>query len=217
MAFRIGGDADLEIRDTPQAFDQFGGALVAIRADIRLAGGQVATQRHDMPHAALPVAGRNLIDLGTTGADAGEVRGRHERGFAHQADHGCVRSLPRAAACAVGDRDESGMERLQPADTGPELRLQRLGLRGEELEGERGRGAAALGQRQGAEAGAADPTFKNWNIGRQGVVHRSGLVLRPSWRQPFGLTGQSPWQQRALRARPALAQPRYSSGARPAS
>ena len=193
MHLRIGGDADLEIRHAPQALDQFGGALVAIRADIRLTGRQIAAKGHDMADAALPVAGRDLADLGAAGPQARQMGGRHQGSFAHETDHGCVCSLSRAAAGAVGYRNESGAQRLQPADAGPELRLQRLGLRREELEGECRRRAAARGQRQGAEARTAHPTFKNRALecgdsGRRRMVHDVWLNLRLRlWRRRGGM------------------------------
>ena len=62
------------------------------------------------------------------------------------------------AARAIGDGDEARRQRLQPPDAGPELGLQRLGLRREEFEGELGGPAArrgAAGRRSGGRSASA--------------------------------------------------------------
>ncbi len=71
------------------------------------------------------------------------MRGRRQRGFRHQPGDSLVGARLGAAAGAVGDRHEARRQRLQPADAGPKLGFQRLGLGWEELETERGDGLRA--------------------------------------------------------------------------
>ena len=84
MDFGIGRDRDFERRDRLQPGDQFGG--IGIAARMRRIGlarlGRIAAQRDDVAHAGIPIAARDIVDLVARRADAGQVRGRRQVGFA---------------------------------------------------------------------------------------------------------------------------------------
>ena len=55
--------------------------------------GRIAAQRHDVPDAHVPVFARNVVDLATTCAYAGQVRRRRQRGFPEYARHRVMRAF----------------------------------------------------------------------------------------------------------------------------
>src|SRR5262249_26892881 len=77
------------------------------------------------------------VDLAARCADAGEMRGRQQRGLSQDARNRRMRALAGRAARAIGDGDEIGSERRQPVDGFPQALFHLLGLRREELEGDR--------------------------------------------------------------------------------
>ena len=99
--------------------------------------GGIAAQRHDVADADLVIAGDDLVDLAARGADAGQMRGRQQRGLAEDAGDGGMGALAGRSAGAIGHRDEIRRERRQPVDGLPQVLLHLLGLRREELEGDR--------------------------------------------------------------------------------
>ena len=101
--------------------------------------GGIAAQRHDVADADLVIAVDDVVDLAARGADAGQMRGRRQLGFVQDAGDGGMGALAGRAAGAVGHRDEVGRERRQPLDGVPQAALHLLGLRREELEGDRRR------------------------------------------------------------------------------
>src|SRR5436190_16616904 len=110
-----------------------------------------------MADAGIPVVADDLVDFLAAGADAGQVRGRLERGLFKDALDRAVGPLARGAAGAVGHRHEGWIERLEPVDRGPQGLFHRLGLRGEELEREADAALAALA---GPGDRADDPRMK---------------------------------------------------------
>jgi len=95
---------------------------------------RIAAQRDDVAHARLPIGLGDLGDLGAARIDAGEVRGRHQLGLAHQPRDRVVGAVPRRPAGAVGDRDEARRERRQRLDRLPERFFHLLRLGREEFE-----------------------------------------------------------------------------------
>ncbi len=97
MHFGIGGDRNVERRDLLQAGDEFGGIAIAVRVRLIFRPGlrRVAAQRDDVANAELPIFARNVVDLIAARADAGEVRGRCQRGFLED-------PLDRLRGCARG-------------------------------------------------------------------------------------------------------------------
>ena len=83
---------------------------------------------------AVAIVADHVVDLLAGRGDAGEMRGRRQRGLGQDALDGRVGALARRAAGAVGHRDEIGLERRQPRDRLPQRLLHLLGLRREELE-----------------------------------------------------------------------------------
>ena len=144
MGFGRGGNTDLEISDPLEPGNQINGVGIALgMGSVAIGGGRrIAPERDDVAHARLPVAARDLVDLGAARADAGQVRRRHQRGFAQDPGDGGVGALARRAAGAVSDRYETRAERFEPLDGRPQNLLHLLGLGGKELEGD-------LGPRQG--------------------------------------------------------------------
>ena len=102
------------------------------------AGRRIAPERDDVAHACLPVAARDLVHLGAARADAGQMRRRHQRGFAQDSGDGGVGALARRAAGAVSDRYETRAKRFEPLDRRPQDLLHLLGPGGKELEGDLG-------------------------------------------------------------------------------
>ena len=127
---------------------------------VAFAGRRIATQGDDVAHPSLPVAMGDRVHFFPRGADAGQMRGRHQAGFLHQAGHRRMGARLGGAAGTVGDRDEARLQRLQPADAGPKLLLQRLGLRRKELERQGGRLVAGTARGQRSEARAGEPAFE---------------------------------------------------------
>ena len=68
---------------------------------------------------AVPISLDHRVDLGLGRGDAGQMRGRRQRGFLQDAPHGRVRALARRAAGAVGHRDEIGRAAAQAARPPP--------------------------------------------------------------------------------------------------
>jgi hypothetical protein len=137
MLFRIGRHRHLNVGDALDAGHQIGGVLVAAgmrRVFLADAGGRIAAQRHDVAHARLAIGVDDGIDLGLGRGDAGEMRSRHQRGFADEPPHRRMRALARRTTRAIGHRDEIGTERCKPADRLPETLFHLIGLRREELE-----------------------------------------------------------------------------------
>ena len=139
MLLGIGPDRDLEIADLLGVGDEFGGRPVAVR--VRLVGRvearrRIAAQGHDMAHAGAVIGGKRLADFVPRRADAGQMRRRLHRRFANEPRDRRVGALAGRAACAVGDRDESRVERLEPPRRLPEARLHLARLRRKELEGD---------------------------------------------------------------------------------
>ena len=132
----IGGDRDFEIGDPPQAGHQIGRVVIAVRVRLigrRRAAGRRAGRRCGARRPP-SIDARHLVHLPAAGADAGQMRRRHQGGLPHDAGHSRVGARARAAAGAIGDRHEARAQRLKPADAAPELCLQCLGLRRKELE-----------------------------------------------------------------------------------
>ena len=83
--------------------------------------------------------------------DAGEMRGRRQRGLGQDALDGRVGALARRAAGAIGHRDEIRPQRREPLDRLPQRLLHLLGLRRKELERDADRARRRrLAQRLGA-------------------------------------------------------------------
>ena len=171
---------------------------------------RVAAQRDDVAHSRLPVpAGPPSSTSPAAGADAGQVRRRHQPGLAHNSRHGGVGARLGAAAGAIGHRHEARPQRLQPADAGPELLLQRLGLRRQELEGQQRRRmvrvSAPAGRQSGARSASAPACAAGGEgtcrqgICRQGVsrqgVSRQGICRQGICRQ--GIDRRGMWQRTA--------------------
>ncbi|MGY4367588.1 hypothetical protein ACVW1A_003653 [Bradyrhizobium sp. LB1.3] len=116
------------------------GRLVAVgmagigRAD---AACGIAAQADDVADADLVIAVDDLVDLAARGADAGQMRGRQQRGFLQDTRDGRVGALTGRATGAISHRDEFRVERGQPVDGVPEIALHILGLGRKELEGDR--------------------------------------------------------------------------------
>ena len=154
MGFGIGGDADLEIRHLLQPGDEIGGVGIAARVR-RIArpdaAGRVAAQRDDVADAGLPIVARDRVDLLARRRDAGQMRGRFERGLLADAAHRRVGALARRAAGAVGHRDEARPQRFEPLDRGPQPLFHLLRLRREELERDARRAGVEIADRVGAK------------------------------------------------------------------
>ena len=137
MPLGIGPDRNLESADLLGVGDELGRRPIAV--GMRLvgrveAGRRVAAQGHDVAHARAVIGGKRLANLVARGADAGEMRGGLHRRLAHQPGDRGVGALAGRAARAVGDGDEGGVERLEPARRLPQVRLHLRRLRREELE-----------------------------------------------------------------------------------
>ena len=155
MGLGIGGDRDFEIRDLAQSRHEIGGeGIAAGMRRIRRAGGGVATQGNDVTHARGPVLAGDLIDLVSCGADARQMGCRYQRGFACQPRNRGVRAGLGAAAGTVGYRHEPGGEGCQTLNAAPELLLQLVGTRWEELERQLGRRMIRRTHGQAGETGA---------------------------------------------------------------
>ena len=113
-----------------------------------------------MPDAGLPIVGDDLVDLGARGLDAGQVRGRPERRFAQHAQDGAVGAFARRAAGAIGDGDELGIQRLEPADGQPQGVSPASGVFGGENSNEtfERRSSPAAGARDRAQRAGASST-----------------------------------------------------------
>ena len=122
MDLGIARDGDLEIGDAPQPGHQIDGigVTLGVRRITIDAGRRVAPERDDMVDPGLPVSARDVIDLGTACADAGEVRGGFDRGLVADAADDGVGALARRAAGAVGHRHETGPQRRQTLDRMPQ-------------------------------------------------------------------------------------------------
>ena len=101
----------------------------------------VSIESHDLPPRMLHAMARTgaVLDRRTATrlrnrVDAGEMRGRLEMRLLQDAGDGGVSALAGRTAGAVGHRDESRIERLEPADGAPQRLLHRLRSRREELE-----------------------------------------------------------------------------------
>src|SRR5690242_12217227 len=137
MLLGIARDADLEVADLLQAGDQCGGIGVAagMRAVLAAhAARRIATQRHDVADAGVPVGAGDIVDLALGGGDAGEMGGGLDAGLLLEPHHRLVRALAGRAAGAVGHGEESGLERRETLDRLPQGALGRLGLGRRELE-----------------------------------------------------------------------------------
>ena len=137
----VGGDRNLEIRNTSQAGHQVHriGIAFGVR-HVGTAARHVTAKGHHVAHPGLPVGARDRVHLRAGGTNAGQVCGRGQLRLADNAGDRRVGTGLGAAARAVSDGNEARRQRFQPPDTGPELGLQRLGTRREELEGkQRGR------------------------------------------------------------------------------
>ena len=97
---------------------------------------RIPAQRHDMPHARLPVLLGDFSDLGLAGTDAGQVRGRHQFGFAHDPLNRRMGALAGRAACTIGHRDEARRQGSQLDNRLPQLLFHLLGFGREEFEGD---------------------------------------------------------------------------------
>ena len=87
-----------------------------------------------MADAGGPIGAHHVVDLLARRRDAGEMGGGRELRFGDDPRHGCVGALARAAARAVGDRDETRRQRREPGDRLPQRRLHLGRLRREEFE-----------------------------------------------------------------------------------
>src|SRR6185312_16790874 len=87
-----------------------------------------------MADAEIPILSRHSIDFVAACADAGEMRGRLDRGLIQYARNSRVGAFARLAAGAISDRYERGTQRLKTLNRGPEDLLHHLGLRREEFE-----------------------------------------------------------------------------------
>ena len=97
-----------------------------------------------MAHAGVAIVADDVVDFVSRRGDAGEMRGRRQRGLREDALDGGMRTLAGRAAGAVGDRDEQRIERREPRDRLPQRALHLVGLRREELE--RNADAALVGR-----------------------------------------------------------------------
>ena len=110
--------------------------LVAVgmrRVALAGAAERIAAQRHDMADAGL--RHRRAITASISarvGGDAGQMRGRRQRGLGEDAFDGRVGALARRAAGAIGHRDEGRPQRRQPRDRLPQRLFHLRGFRREE-------------------------------------------------------------------------------------
>ena len=126
MAFGIKGDADLEGRDAADARDQFrrgagsrrdaGDRAPPCRACRRAAPRYGGCRRPNSPARSRR---SRPCDAPTQVRCAAGLR----RGLLDNALDGGMGALARGTARAIGHRDKSGRQRLQPLDRGPQLRL----------------------------------------------------------------------------------------------
>ena len=136
MAFRIGGDGNVEIRQTAQTCDQIGavGIAVGMRFVARRALRRIAAQRHDVAYTFVPITTRDVEHLAARGTNAGEMRRAGERSFLFDTTDQLVRAIARRAVRAIGHRHEPRRERCEPLHGVPQGFLhRRIGWR-EELE-----------------------------------------------------------------------------------
>jgi hypothetical protein len=143
VLFGIGGDGNLDIAMLPlDAGHQIRRMAVAIR--MGGVGGadairRIAAKCDDVADADLVIAVDDIVDLAARRADAGQMRGRDQAGLGQDAGDGGVGAFPRRSAGAIGHRDESGCQRRETLDGLPQISLHLLGLRREELKGDRRR------------------------------------------------------------------------------
>ena len=109
-----------------------------VAARIAAVGGGVAPEGEDVADARRGVLVEQRPDVGPGVADAGEVRHGRERPLGVHAHDDVAGVLLGGAQGAVRDRRERGLQGRQVAEGGMEPALGVLGLRREELEGERG-------------------------------------------------------------------------------
>ncbi len=89
------------------------------------------------------------------------MRGRAPSAVSTQdAAHCRMGAGSRAAAGAIGHRDESRCQRFQPPDAGPELLLHRVGLRGHEFERQQRRLVRPPACRERRETRTRQPAFQ---------------------------------------------------------
>ena len=137
MLLGIAGNRYFEGRDCLDAAREIGGIDVAAGsrgvAGADAAGG-IAAERHDMAHADVPIVADDRVDLFPRRVNACQMSCWLELRLLQHARDGCVRALAGRAAGAVGDRDEGGIERLEPPDRAPQGFFHGRGPRREELE-----------------------------------------------------------------------------------
>src|SRR5262245_11819585 len=147
----VAADGNLERGDTLGAFDEVGGVdVAALRRLVAFAdsSGRIAAERHDVPHAEIPIIADDAVNLLASGGDAGEMGGRVQRRLAQHARNRGVGALAGRAAGAIGYGDIARSEWLEAADRAPQRLFHRLALRRKELERHIDRAAtqqAALG------------------------------------------------------------------------
>ena len=177
VGLRIGGDADLEIGDAPEARDEIGGKSVAAgmrRIPLADPARRVAAQRDDVADAGLPVIGGDGVDLVAGRGDAGQMRGRLQRRLVADAADGRMGPLAGRAAGAVGHRDEARRQRFKPLDHLPQPQFHLGGPRRREFEGDTRRTGIEIANRVGGEQAA--------RLSRAGVLRhqRSSLSISAS-------------------------------------
>src|SRR5512133_1391918 len=102
-----------------------------------------------MPDPRLPIIAGNAVDLFAARGDTGQMRGGLERRLIADPAHGRVGALAGRAAGSVSNGDKARRQRFEALDDLPETRLHFRRLRGEELEGDAGRGAVEIADRIG--------------------------------------------------------------------
>ena len=140
VLLREGRDPDAEVAGRLHQGHQLLGVLkplgVSRPVGLRVAR-RVATQGKDIAYAGRRVLPDDVPELGDRVVDGGEVADRQQRGVGRDLLGHAHRRVAGRAAGAVGHGDEAGRKRLELTDRLPELTLALLGLRREELEGER--------------------------------------------------------------------------------
>ena len=191
MLLRIGRDRHFDVGDALDAGDQIGARSGSRRDAARISPPtppvgsprsatmwRTPASRYDWITASISALGRG---------DAGQMRGRRQRGLGQDAPHRGVRALARRAAGAIGHRDEIRRERREPRDRLPEILLHLLGLRRKELERDADRLrpsrhlAGVVGDRAGADRARARATPRSCRRSRAPAARlRCSVTSRPA-------------------------------------
>src|SRR5262249_3861920 len=109
----------------------------------------------DVANSGLPVIARHRVNVLARRRDAGQMRGRFERGFQPDPAHRRMRALARRSAGPISHRDEARPQWLEAFDFGPQALLHLLRLRREEFERDARRAGVEIADRIGGEQSAS--------------------------------------------------------------